>query len=116
MSSLPPEEQDQFYRAEKILMGLGFDEKDFNRKPSEFSGGFQIRIHLTRLLLTQPNLLLLDEPTNYLDVVSMRWLSRFLKSYPGELILITHDRHFMDQVVTSVGGIFQKKISKSYWI
>lgn len=112
MSSLPANEQDQYYRAEKILMGLGFSEEDFNRSPDEFSGGYQVRIHLTRLLLTQPNLLLLDEPTNYLDVVSMRWLSRFLKSYPGEVILITHDRHFMDQVVTSVGGIFQKKFRK----
>jgi ATP-binding cassette subfamily F protein 3 len=112
MTSLPLVEQDQYYRAEKILMGLGFTEEDFDRKPEEFSGGFQIRIHLTRLLLTQPNLLLLDEPTNYLDVVSMRWLSRFLKSYPGEVILITHDRHFMDKVVTSVGGIFQKKFRK----
>lgn len=112
MSSLPASEQDQYYRAEKILMGLGFSEEDFDKSPAEFSGGYQIRIHLTRLLLTQPNLLLLDEPTNYLDVVSMRWLSRFLKSYPGEVILITHDRHFMDQVVTSVGGIFQKKFRK----
>lgn len=112
MQALPPNEQDEFYRAEKILMGLGFIETDFSRAASEFSGGYQIRIQLAKLLLQQPNLLLLDEPTNYLDVVSMRWLSRFLKNYPGEMILITHDRHFMDSVVTSVGGIFQRKFRK----
>lgn len=109
---LPKEEKDDLWRAEMILSGLGFTEKDFHRHPDEFSGGYQIRINLAKTLLQKPDLLLLDEPTNYLDIVSMRWLERFLQRWPGEFVLITHDRAFMDKVVTHTAILHRKKIRK----
>ena len=86
------------YRVEKILFGLGFDQEDLDKAPGSFSGGYQIRINLAKLLVTEPNLLLLDEPTNYLDILSLRWLRTFLRAFQGEVILITHDRDFMDSI------------------
>lgn len=88
------------YKAEAALMGLGFRREDFERPPGEFSGGYQIRINLAKLLIDEPNLLLLDEPTNYLDIVSLRWLRRFLRNWPHELMLISHDRVFLNRVCT----------------
>jgi ATPase components of ABC transporters with duplicated ATPase domains len=82
------------------------------RSPSEFSGGFQVRINLAKILVSQANLLLLDEPNNYLDVVAIRWLVRFLREWNGELMLITHDRRFMDLVVTHIIGIHRRKVRK----
>ena len=102
---LKGEEQFDFYKAEKILTGLGFSEEDFNLNPKSFSGGQQLRINLCKSLLNNPNLLLLDEPTNYLDIVSIRWLKAFLKTFPGEVMIITHDRDFMDTVTTHTAGI-----------
>mgnify|MGYP000321151310 CR=1 FL=1 len=99
------------YRVEKILFGLGFVQEDLDKDPLSFSGGFQIRINLAKLLVTEPNLLLLDEPTNYLDIVSLRWLKNFLRAFEGEVILITHDRDFMDGVCTHTMGIVRKQIS-----
>ncbi len=95
-------EDDKFsiYKVEKILFGLGFSQEDLEKEPKSFSGGCQIRINLAKLLLTEPNMLLLDEPTNYLDILSIRWLKAFLKTFDGEVILITHDREFMDSVWT----------------
>ena len=93
-------------------MGLGFSMEDFSRHPLDLSGGYQVRLNLAKLLVSEPNLLLLDEPTNYLDIVSIRWLTRFLKGWRGELILITHDRDFMDGVTTHTMGIHRKKIRK----
>ncbi len=98
------------YRVEKILFGLGFTQDDLGANPLSFSGGYQIRINLAKLLVTEPNLLLLDEPTNYLDIVSLRWLTNFLRSFEGEVILITHNRNFMDGVCTHTMGIVRKKI------
>jgi ATP-binding cassette, subfamily F, member 3 len=98
------------YRVEKILFGLGFVAEDLEKDPLSFSGGYQIRINLAKLLVTEPNLLLLDEPTNYLDIVSLRWLKSFLRAFEGEVILITHDRDFMDSVCTHTMGIVRKKI------
>lgn len=100
----------EVYRVEKILFGLGFSAEDLEKDPLSFSGGFQIRINLAKLLVTEPNLLLLDEPTNYLDIVSLRWLKNFLRSFSGEVILITHDRDFMDGVCTHTMGVVRKKI------
>ena len=98
------------YRVEKILFGLGFDANDLEKDPLSFSGGYQIRINLAKLLVTEPNLLLLDEPTNYLDIVSLRWLKNFLRAFDGEIILITHNRDFMDSVTTHTMGLVRKKI------
>ncbi|MCF6339722.1 MAG: ABC-F family ATP-binding cassette domain-containing protein [Sulfurimonas sp.] len=98
------------YRVEKILFGLGFIQEDLDKDPLSFSGGYQIRINLAKLLVTEPNLLLLDEPTNYLDIVSLRWLKTFLRSFEGEVILITHNRDFMDSVCTHTMGLVRKKI------
>ena len=98
------------YRVEKILFGLGFTHEDLDKDPLSFSGGYQIRINLAKLLVTEPNLLLLDEPTNYLDIVSLRWLKNFLRAFLGEVILITHNRDFMDSVCTHTMGIVRKKI------
>jgi ATP-binding cassette subfamily F protein 3 len=98
------------YRVEKILFGLGFTQEDLEKDPLSFSGGFQIRINLAKLLVTEPNLLLLDEPTNYLDIVSLRWLKNFLRAFEGELILITHNRDFMDSVCTHTMGIVRKDL------
>ncbi len=98
------------YRVEKILFGLGFVQEDLEKDPLSFSGGYQIRINLAKLLVTEPNLLLLDEPTNYLDIVSLRWLKNFLRSFEGELILITHNRDFMDSVCTHTMGLVRKNI------
>jgi len=98
------------YRVEKILFGLGFSQDDLEKNPLSFSGGYQIRINLAKLLVTEPNLLLLDEPTNYLDIVSLRWLKTFLRAFEGEVILITHNRDFMDSVCTHTMGIVRKKI------
>ena len=106
--ALSEDDKYDIYKAEKILFGLGFSEDDLQKKPQSFSGGFQIRINLAKLLLTEPNMLLLDEPTNYLDILSIRWLKAFLKAFQGEVILITHDREFMDSVCTHTVGIIRK--------
>ena len=100
------------HKVEAILFGLGFDEESMHKSPMLLSGGFQIRLNLAKVLASEPDMLLLDEPTNYLDIVSMRWLSRFLRSWKGEVLLITHDHHFMDEVCTHTAGIFRHKIRK----
>lgn len=85
-------------KVEKILTGLGFDEKDFLRLTDEFSGGWQMRIALAKILIKQNDLLLLDEPTNHLDIDSLEWLIGFLKLYKGALLIVSHDKHFINQV------------------
>ena len=112
-ASLALDEEHQYdtYRVEKILFGLGFVKEDLDKDPLSFSGGYQIRINLAKLLVTEPNLLLLDEPTNYLDIVSLRWLKAFLRNFDGEVLLITHDRDFMDSVTTHTMGIVRRKVS-----
>ena len=105
---LGEDEQWNFYKIEKLLFGLGFTAEDLDKDPMSFSGGYQIRINLVKLLATEPNMLLLDEPTNYLDLPSLRWLRGFIKEFEGEVILITHDRDFMDSVTTHTMGIQRK--------
>ncbi|MEE9614212.1 MAG: ABC-F family ATP-binding cassette domain-containing protein [Thermodesulfobacteriota bacterium] len=110
---LAEDEQYDHYKAEKLLFGLGFMEGDLHQPPSVFSGGFQLRINLVKTLLRDPDLLLLDEPTNYLDILSLRWLRRFLKAFRGEVIIITHDRQFMDTVTTHTMGIHRGRLTKT---
>ena len=100
------------WMGEKILMGLGFSEADLFKSPNEFSGGYQVKINLAKVLLQEPNMLLLDEPTNYLDIYAIRWLGDFLKKWKGELILITHDKSFMDSVITHTVIIHREQLRK----
>jgi len=112
LKGLPDEESDQQWKVEKVLAGLGFSSIDLQRHPNEFSGGFQVRLNLAKVLVAEPDLLLLDEPTNYLDITSIRWVERFLVNWPHALMLITHDRSFMDKIVTHIMGIHRKKTRK----
>jgi ATP-binding cassette subfamily F protein 3 len=112
--SLPALEDgtDNSYKAEAVLMGLGFSTDDFCLSPAELSGGYQVRLNLAKVLVSDPNLLLLDEPTNYLDIVSLRWLAQYLRSWQKELIIITHDRSFMDSITTHTMAIHRCKTRK----
>ncbi len=112
MKGLSSVHKGQHWRVEKVLAGLGFTQPDMDRKPHEFSGGYQVRLNLAKVLVSDPDLLLLDEPTNYLDITSIRWIERFLNAWPHELILITHDRTFMDRIVTHTMGIHRQKMRK----
>ncbi len=100
------------WRVKSMLMGLGFSESDFERPPEEFSSGLQVRIRLAQALIRESHLLLLDEPTNYLDILSLRWMERFLRSWKGAFILVTHDQNFMNEVVDDVVGIHRGKMRK----
>ena len=93
-----------------VLAGLGFGPEDWKRQTDEFSGGWQMRISLAKLLLQKPNLLLLDEPTNHLDLESRNWLEQYLAEYPFALVLISHDRYFLDVTVNRIVEIWNKKI------
>ncbi|MDR0723629.1 MAG: ATP-binding cassette domain-containing protein [Endomicrobium sp.] len=110
--TLPQNQEDEKWKAEKILAGLGFSTNDLHKNPLDFSGGYKIRINLAKVLLSDTNMLMLDEPNNYLDIVAIRWLSRFLRSWQGELMLITHDRRFMDTVITHCVAIHRTKARK----
>jgi len=95
---------------ERVLLGLGFSRKDFQRSLNEFSGGWQMRVALAKILLQRPNLILLDEPTNHLDIDSVQWLEQYLRNYPGAILLISHDRTFLDQVTSRTVEILNGKI------
>jgi ATP-binding cassette subfamily F protein 3 len=93
-----------------VLMGLGFRKEDWHRHTEEFSGGWQMRIALAKLLLQEPNLLLLDEPTNHLDLEARNWLEEYLTHYPNAFVLISHDRYFLDVTVNKIAEIWNKRI------
>ena len=97
-------------QAEVVLKGLGFRQSDFNRMTSEFSGGWKMRIILAKVILKKPSVFLLDEPTNHLDIESIQWLEDFLKDYPGAVVLISHDRSFLDNVTKRTVEISLGKI------
>ena len=106
---------------EKTLLGLGFRREDFNRPTSQFSGGWRTRIELAKLLLRRPSLFLLDEPTNHLDIESIQWLEEYLRNYNGAVLLISHDRAFLDNVTNrtieiSLGKIYDYKVPYSKYV
>src|SRR5512133_3798816 len=107
--------------AEQTLIGLGFERKNFNRPTRELSGGWRMRIEIAKLLLRKPSLFLLDEPTNHLDIESIQWLETFLASYSGAVVLVSHDRAFLDMVTKrtieiSLGKIYDYKASWSKYL
>ncbi|MBT4758674.1 MAG: ABC-F family ATP-binding cassette domain-containing protein [Opitutae bacterium] len=108
-------------RVERILMGMGFKATDFDRDTGEFSGGWQMRIALAKLLLQNPSLIILDEPTNHLDIISQHWVEQYLKHYQGALIVISHDRAFLDEVTDrtlelKLGDLNSFKGNYSYYV
>ena len=98
-------------KVQKILTGLGFTENDFYRLTDEFSGGWQMRIALAKILVSQNDILLLDEPTNHLDLDSLEWLIDFLKSYKGALVIVSHDTHFVDEITNKTLEIYLGKFN-----
>jgi ATP-binding cassette subfamily F protein 3 len=98
-------------KAKKILSGLGFKQDQMNEPANTFSGGWIMRANLARLLVQEPDLLMLDEPTNHLDLLSLLWLQRYLMNYPGALLLISHDRDFMDEIIETVYEIDETKLT-----
>ena len=106
---------------EKVLKGLGFQNEDMNRQMNEFSGGWKMRVELAKILLIQPHLVLLDEPTNHLDIDSIEWLEGFLASYPGAIVMISHDRNFLDAITNRTieianGRVYDYKFSYSKYV
>ena len=99
-------------KIEKVLMGLGFSVRDFERETGEFSGGWQMRIALAKLLLQQPSLLLLDEPTNHLDLDSLQWLEEYLQSYDGAVVIVSHDRRFLDNMTAKTYALSLGKLTE----
>jgi len=107
--------------SEQALLGLGFKRSDFNRPTSEFSGGWRMRIELAKILLKKPDIFLLDEPTNHLDIESIQWLEDFLKNYKGAVVLVSHDKAFLDNISTrtieiSLGRIYDQKMNYSGYV
>ena len=108
-------------QAAKVLTGLGFKESDFQRQTSEFSGGWQMRVELAKMLLQMPDYLLLDEPTNHLDIESIIWLEKFLKEYPGSVIVVSHDKEFLDNITNrtveiELGQLYDYKAPYSKYV
>lgn len=111
-SVLHDDRLDESWKGEMILMGLGFGYEQMQQDPKQLSGGYQVKVNLAKMLLMESNLLILDEPTNYLDIYSIRWLGDFLRRWEGELILVTHDRQFMESVITHTLIIHRQNFRK----
>lgn len=101
---------DMHHRTEEILQGLGFSNSDLQRPYKEFSGGWRMRVLLAKMILQQPDLLLLDEPTNHLDLPSIEWLEKYLQHYQGSVVIVSHDRWFLDRMVTKIVEVFQQDL------
>lgn len=98
------------HRSAEVLEGLGFTTEDLKRPYNEFSGGWRMRVLLAKMMLQQPDLLLLDEPTNHLDLPSIEWLERYLQGYPGSVVIVSHDRYFLDRMVTKIVEVWQQNL------
>lgn len=98
------------HKTAEVLEGLGFSTTDLLRPYNEFSGGWRMRVLLAKMMLQAPDLLLLDEPTNHLDLPSIEWLERYLQSYPGSVVIVSHDRYFLDRMVTKIVEVFQRTL------
>lgn len=98
------------HRSAEVLEGLGFSTADLQRPYNEFSGGWRMRVLLAKMMLQAPDLLLLDEPTNHLDLPSIEWLERYLQGYPGSVVIVSHDRYFLDRMVTKIVEVFQRDL------
>ena len=99
-------------RAEAVLEGLGFGTDDLNRPMKTLSGGYRMRVALARILLQEPDVLLLDEPTNHLDILSIEWFEKYLKSYSGTVILVSHDRYFLNRMINTVAHLYQGRVAE----
>jgi len=98
------------HKTEEILQGLGFANADLKRPYKEFSGGWRMRVLLAKMILQQPDLLLLDEPTNHLDLPSIEWLEKYLQSYPGSVVIVSHDKYFLNRMVTKIIELYQQQL------
>jgi ATP-binding cassette subfamily F protein 3 len=98
------------HRAEEVLQGLGFSNADLQRPYREFSGGWRMRVLLAKMILQQPDLLLLDEPTNHLDLPSIEWLEKYLVHYQGAVVIVSHDKYFLDRMVTKIVELYQQEL------
>ena len=98
------------HKTEEILQGLGFSNADLQRPFREFSGGWRMRVLLAKMILQRPDLLLLDEPTNHMDLPSIEWLEKYLQHYPGSVIIVSHDKYFLDRMVTKIVELYQKEL------
>lgn len=98
------------HQTEEVLQGLGFSNQDLKRPYKEFSGGWRMRILLAKMILQQPDLLLLDEPTNHLDLPSIEWLEKYLQNYPGAVVIVSHDKYFLNRMVTKIVELYQQQL------
>ncbi|HVU56192.1 MAG TPA: ABC-F family ATP-binding cassette domain-containing protein [Puia sp.] len=98
------------HKTEEILQGLGFSNADLQRPFREFSGGWRMRVLLAKMILQRPDLLLLDEPTNHMDLPSIEWLEKYLQHYPGAVVIVSHDKYFLDRMVTKIVELYQKEL------
>src|SRR5688572_13387148 len=97
-------------KAEEVLEGIGFETKDLHRPLKQFSGGWRMRVMLAKLLLEKPSLLMLDEPTNHLDLPSIEWVENYLRNYPGAVIIVSHDRTFLDNVISKTVEVTNQQL------
>ena len=98
------------HKTEEVLQGLGFLNSDLQRSYNEFSGGWRMRVLLAKMILQQPDLLLLDEPTNHLDLPSIEWLEKYLQHYQGSVVIVSHDKYFLNRMVTKIIEVYQKEL------
>jgi ATP-binding cassette subfamily F protein 3 len=98
------------HKTEEVLQGLGFDNKDLQRPYKEFSGGWRMRVLLAKMILQQPDVLLLDEPTNHLDLPSIEWLEKYLLHYQGSVVIVSHDKYFLNRMVNKIVELYQQEL------